>query len=425
MDALTMVEVLRAKRDGQRLSDEQIRFFIQGYTRGTVADEQAAALLMAIVFQGLTARELATWTRAMIDTGRRMDLKGIARPTVDKHSTGGVGDKISLVLCPLMAASGAAVPQVAGRSLGHTGGTIDKLESIPGWSPDLSPTQFVRQLTDVGAVMCAAGDDLVPADRLLYALRDVTATVESVPMIAASIMSKKIAEGTAALVLDVKFGTGAFMVDPDSARELAETMVELGRDNGVRTAALLTAMDTPLGHTAGNALEVTESVEVLAGGGPPDVIELTVALAEVMCDLAGLSADPAATLATGRAMDVWRRMVAAQGGDPDAALPAARHVETITAHRDGVLRSLDARQVGEAAWLLGAGRATKEDPVSAAAGVRWCSRPGDRVGTGQVLFELHTEDASLISPAIDALEGAAVIGELASGPAALVRERIV
>ncbi len=420
----TILDVIRTKRDGGALSDEQIRWFITGYTAHEVADEQAAALLMAIVWRGMTERELRTWTGAMIDSGIRMDLSGVPRPTVDKHSTGGVGDKISLPLCPLVAACGAAVPQLSGRGLGHTGGTLDKMESIPGWSATVAPDRYLDLLEDPGAVICAAGDDLAPADRRLYALRDVTATVESIPLIASSIMSKKIAEGTGALVLDVKFGSGAFMVERNRAAELAATMVELGEAAGVRTAALLTAMDTPLGNTAGNALEVQESLEVLSGGGPADVVELTVALAELMCELAGVDADPSAVLRSGAAMDTWRRMVRSQGGDPDAALPVAPHVETIAAEADGVLGRLDARHVGEAAWRLGAGRSRKEEAVSAVAGVRWHRRPGDRVSRGDVLVELHTGDPTRLPAAMDALEGAWEIGSEAPERVPLVSGRI-
>lgn len=424
MATVTVLDVLRTKRDGGELSDEQIRWFISGYTAGEVAHEQAAALLMAILFVGMTPRELATWTAAMIASGERLDLSGVGRPTVDKHSTGGVGDKISLPLAPLVAACGAAVPQLAGRGLGHTGGTLDKMESIPGWRARLTNDEFARQLEQVGAVICAAGDDLAPADRELYALRDVTATVESIPLIASSIMSKKIAEGTGALVLDVKTGSGAFMAQHDHAVELARTMVGIGEANGVRTAALVTDMHTPLGFTAGNALEVRESLDVLRGGGPADVVELTVRLAEVMLELAGVDGDPAAALRDGRAMDVWRRMVAAQGGDPDAPLAHASHIEQVVADRDGVVTRLDARRVGEAAWRLGAGRSRKEDPVSEGAGVLWTSRPGDRVRKGQTLFELHTDRPDTMVGALEALHGAVELGDEAPETAPLVLERI-
>jgi len=425
MATTTILDVIRTKRDGGALSEEQIRWFIDGYTDGTVAHEQASALLMAIVFVGMEPRELATWTAAMIASGERLDLSGIGRPTVDKHSTGGVGDKISLPLAPLVAACGAAVPQLAGRGLGHTGGTLDKMESISGWRARLTNAEFEGQLSTIGAVICAAGDSLAPADRELYALRDVTATVESIPLIASSIMSKKIAEGTAALVLDVKTGSGAFMADHDRARELARTMVGIGERNGVRTAALITDMDTPLGFTAGNALEVTESIEVLEGGGPSDVVELTVHLARIMLELAGVDrVDPADALADGRALDVWRRMVAAQGGDLSVPLARAPEVELVTAASSGIVQRLDARPIGEAAWLLGAGRSRKEDPVSDSAGVVWHARPGDSVTAGQTLFELHTDEPSRIPGALDALRDAITIGPEPLDPSPLVIERI-
>ena len=400
------VSVIAAKRDRQRMPDDQIDWVIDAYTRGAVADEQMSALAMAILLNGMAPAELARWTAAMIASGERLDLSGITRPTVDKHSTGGVGDKITLPLAPLVAACGAAVPQLSGRGLGHTGGTLDKLESIPGWRADVSNADFRRQLEDVGAVVCAAGDELAPADRKLYALRDVTATVESIPLIASSIMSKKIAEGSSALVLDVKVGTGAFMKTVDEARALAQAMVELGAAHGTRTSALLTDMSTPLGRTAGNALEVAEAVEVLAGGGPPDVVELTLALAHEMLAAAGLDGDPAAALQDGRAMDVWRAMISAQGGDPDVDLPVAREKHVLHADTDGVLTRLDALAVGVAAWRLGAGRARKEDSVSAGAGVVMLAKPGDRVRAGQPLLELHADDTERFVRAEQALAGA-------------------
>jgi len=405
------VEVIRTKRDGAALSDAQIDWVISAYTRGVVADEQMAALAMAVLLRGLSGTELARWTAAMIASGERLDLSGVTRPTADKHSTGGVGDKITLPLAPLVAACGAAVPQLSGRGLGHTGGTLDKLESIPGWRAAVSNADFVRQLNEVGAVVCAAGDQLAPADRKLYALRDVTGTVESIPLIASSIMSKKIAEGSASLVLDVKVGTGAFMKDLVSARELAATMVSLGTAHGVRTVALLTDMSTPLGRTAGNALEVAESLEVLAGGGPADVVALTLALAREMLAGAGLDhVDPAEALRDGRAMDVWRAMIAAQGGDPSAPLPVARERHVVPAPSAGVLTRLDALAVGVAAWRLGAGRARKEDVVSAGAGVVMHAKPGDPVRAGQPLLELHTDDQALFARALEALDGGFDIG---------------
>jgi thymidine phosphorylase len=401
------VSVICIKRDSGRIPDDQIDWVIDAYTRGRVADEQMSALAMAIVLNGMQPDELSRWTDAMIASGERLDLSAVLKPTTDKHSTGGVGDKITLPLAPLVAACGAAVPQVSGRGLGHTGGTLDKLESIPGWRANVPKAEFVAQLNDVGAVICAAGDGLAPADRKLYALRDVTGTVESIPLIASSIMSKKIAEGASSLVLDVKVGSGAFMKTPEQARELARTMVSLGTSAGIRTVALLTDMNTPLGLTTGNALEVGEAVEVLAGGGPADVIELTIVLAREMLAGVGLTdIDPAEALADGRAMDVWRRMIAAQGGDPDAARAVAAEKQIVTAPASGVLTRLDAHAVGIAAWRLGAGRTRKEDPVSATAGVVLLAKPGQRVLAGQPLMELHTDDASRFDRALGALEGA-------------------
>jgi len=379
---------------------------------------------MAILLRGMTPAEIARWTAAMIASGERLDLSAVSRPTVDKHSTGGVGDKITLPLTPLVAACGAAVPQLSGRGLGHTGGTLDKLESIPGWRATLSNDEFVRQLQGVGAVICAAGDGLAPADRKLYALRDVTGTVEAIPLIASSIMSKKIAEGTGALVLDVKVGTGAFMKDVAMARELAETMVELGNAHGVRTIALLTDMNTPLGLAVGNAVEVEESLAVLAGGGPADVLELTLALAREMLAAAGLDADPAKVLESGAAMDSWRAMIRAQGGDPDAPLPTARETEVLRADTDGVVAGIDALEIGLAAWRLGAGRARKEDPVSFGAGIMLKVRPGDTVRAGDPLLELRTDEAARIPAALAAAGGAIKLAPSAPTPAPLLIDRI-
>jgi thymidine phosphorylase len=450
-----VVDLIRVKRDGASLPDDAIDWLVDAYTRGAVADEQMAAYLMAVVWRGMAPGELARWCAAMVASGGRLDLSGIGRPTVDKHSTGGVGDKVSLVLVPLVAACGAAVPQLAGRGLGYSGGTLDKMEAIPGWRAGLSLELIRAVLREVGAVICAAGPGLAPADRKLYALRDVTGTVESIPLIASSIMSKKVAEGTSALVLDVKVGSGAFMSSVGAARELAAAMVGLGEAHGVRTEALLTAMDTPLGYSAGNAVEVAEAVDVLRGGGPADVVEVTVALARRMLALAGLGGqrrrddvspappeahvsgtpggqrqrddslpappeahvsgtlsaapDPAEVLASGAAYDVWRRMVAAQGGDPDAPLPVARHVDVVPAPASGYLRRLDARAVGVAAWRLGAGRAHKDAPVSARAGVVWHARPGERVTAGKPLLELHSDDPALFAHARRALATARAV----------------
>ncbi len=421
---MNAVDLIVAKRDDGELSDQQINWFIEGVTTGDIPAEQAAALLMAIVWRGMSARELATWTAAMINSGQRLDLSSLQRPTVDKHSTGGVGDKVSLVLCPLVAACGAAVPQLSGRGLGHTGGTLDKMEAIAGWRAALSDDEFLAQLQDVGAVIAAATADLAPADRVLYALRDVTGTVASIPLIASSIMSKKIAEGTSGLVLDVKFGSGAFLPDPAMGEELARTMVGLGHAHGVDTVALLTDMDQPLGLAAGNALEVSEAVEALAGGGPADLKEVTLALAQEMVALASLDADPAEVLASGQAMDAWQAMVAAQGGDPAAPLPTAKVVDHWTAPADGVINRIDALAVGVAAWRLGAGRARKEDDVSASAGVLLRRVHGDRVSAGEVIAELHTEDPSLLPTAHDALSSALTIADTAPEPRRLIADRV-
>jgi thymidine phosphorylase len=408
-DAVTLI---RAKRDGYRLSGDDIRWLFGAYAKGEVADEQMSALLMAIYFRGLDGAELRTWTAAMVASGDRLDLAPVSKPTVDKHSTGGVGDKVSLILAPLVAACGAAVPQLSGRGLGHTGGTLDKLESIRGFRTALSPAETISTLNAVGCVICAAGSGLAPADRRLYALRDVTGTVESIPLIASSIMSKKIAEGTSALVLDVKVGTGAFMTSRERARELARTMVALGEEHGVRTRAVLTRMDVPLGRAVGNAVEVGESVQALTGNGPPDLMAVTLALAAQMLELAGIEADPAAAIADGRAHETFRAMVRAQGGDPDAPLPRAAHVRpAVPAPADGWLTRLDALRVGTAAWRLGAGRARKEDAVSAAAGVICLAKPGDRVTRGQPLLELHADDEQRLGPALAALDGAVEVGE--------------
>jgi thymidine phosphorylase len=400
------VDLILAKRDGRRLADEDIRWLIAAYAQGEVPDEQVSALLMAVYFRGLDPAELRTWTAAMVDSGERLDLGAVPWPTVDKHSTGGVGDKVSLILAPLVASCGGAVPQLSGRGLGHTGGTLDKLESIPGWRASLPPAEMIDVLSRIGCVICAAGPGLAPADRKLYALRDVTGTVESIPLIASSIMSKKIAEGTSSLVLDVKVGSGAFMRDLDDARELATTMVALGGEHGVRTSALLTRMDIPLGRAVGNAVEVTESVATLRGAGPADLTEVTLALATEMLALAGVDADPAAALADGRALARYRDMIIAQGGDPDAPLPRAAHTRVVTAERDGWLHRLDARSVGVAAWRLGAGRARKEDPVDPAAGVVCLAKPGERVTRGQPVLELHASSEDKFAGAQAALAGA-------------------
>jgi len=413
VEAFSAAEVIAAKRDRHSLTDPQIDWVIDAYTRGAVADEQMSALLMAILLNGMESREISRWTDAMINSGERMSWSALSRPTVDKHSTGGVGDKITLPLAPLVAACGAAVPQLSGRGLGHTGGTLDKLESIPGWRASLSNAQMLKVLQDCGAVICAAGAGLAPADKKLYALRDVTATVEAIPLIASSIMSKKIAEGTSALVLDVKTGAGAFMSDPQKAKELAHVMVGLGKRAGVKTIALVTAMDIPLGLTAGNALEVRESVEVLAGGGPADIVELTVLLAREMLETVGITnVDPADMLKNGKAMDVWRQMISAQGGDPDAKLPTAKENLVVTAQSSGTVLSMDAMKVGLAAWRLGAGRSRQGEAVQAGAGIEIHAKPGDVVVAGAPLYTLHTDTPAAFARAQESLTNSVTIGDL-------------
>jgi thymidine phosphorylase len=402
------VEIISAKRDNGELTDPQIDWIVDAYTRGVVADEQMSSLLMAILLNGMNMREISRWTDAMINSGERMNWSALSRKTADKHSTGGVGDKITLPLAPLVAACGGAVPQLSGRGLGHTGGTLDKLESIPGWRASLSNEEMLKVLQDCGAVICAAGAGLAPADKKLYALRDVTGTVPAIPLIASSIMSKKIAEGTSALILDVKTGSGAFMSDPLKARELAQTMVELGKRAGVNTRALITAMDVPLGLTAGNALEVRESVEVLAGGGPADIVELTLVMAREMLDAAGIKAtmDPADALKNGAAMDVWRQMISAQGGDPDAKLPVAREQHVVTAESSGEIIEMNAMAVGISAWRLGAGRSRQGEAVQAGAGIEIHAKPGEQIKAGDPLFTLHTDESPRFERALEVLKGA-------------------
>ena len=408
IEPFAAVEIISAKRDNVELSDPQIDWIVDAYTRGVVADEQMSSLLMAILLNGMNMREISRWTDAMINSGERMNWSALSRKTADKHSTGGVGDKITLPLAPLVAACGGAVPQLSGRGLGHTGGTLDKLESIPGWRASLTNDEMLKVLQDCGAVICAAGAGLAPADKKLYALRDVTGTVPAIPLIASSIMSKKIAEGTSALILDVKTGSGAFMSDPLKARELAQTMVELGTRAGVNTRALITAMDVPLGLTAGNALEVRESVEVLAGGGPADIVELTLVMAREMLDAAGIKAtmDPADALKNGAAMDVWRQMISAQGGDPDAKLPVAREQHVVTAESSGEIIEMNAMAVGISSWRLGAGRSRQGEAVQAGAGIEIHAKPGEQIKAGDPLFTLHTDESPRFERALDALKGA-------------------
>jgi thymidine phosphorylase len=419
------VDLIISKRENQELSKEAIDWLIENYTAGVVADEQMSAMAMAILLNGMNGREIKDLTLAMIASGERLNFESLGVPTTDKHSTGGVGDKITLPLAPLVAVFGVAVPQLSGRGLGHTGGTLDKLESIPGWRANLSNEEMTKQLAEVGAVICAAGSGLAPADKKLYALRDVTGTVEAIPLIASSIMSKKIAEGTGSLVLDVKVGSGAFMKDFARARQLAEVLVQLGRDAGVNTSALLTDMSTPLGLKVGNALEVEESVDVLAGGGPSDVIEITVALATEMLNLAGVrDVDVASALKDGRAMDKWRAMISAQGGDPDAKLPVAKETQTVVAESDGVITELDALAVGLASWRLGAGRARKEDPVQFGAGVTLHAQLGDTVKKGAPLYTLHTDEPARFARADETIAKAYKIEAQAQVTRKLILDRI-
>ncbi|MER0000771.1 thymidine phosphorylase [Corynebacterium sp. KPL4015] len=399
------VDVIRTKRDKGVFSPEEIDWVIDAYTRGVVGDEQMTALNMAIFLNGMNREEISQWTKAMIASGETMSFESLSKKTADKHSTGGVGDKITLQLAPLVAAFGVAVPQLSGRGLGHTGGTLDKLEAIPGWQADISNERLMEILEDPGCIICAAGSGLAPADKKIYALRDITSTVEAIPLIASSIMSKKIAEGTSSLVLDVKVGSGAFMKDETLARELAQTMVDLGNDAGTATTALLTDMSTPLGRKVGNALEVEESVEVLAGGGPSDVVELTLALAREMLEAAGVhDADVEKALKDGRAMDKWKQMIKAQGGDPDVKLPVATHTHDVIVESDGYLTELDALSVGVSSWRLGAGRARKEDPVQATAGIELHAVKGEKVSKGQKLFTLHTETPERFERSLETLQ---------------------
>jgi thymidine phosphorylase len=421
--------VIRTKRDGGVLSDAAIDWVIDGYTHGRVADEQMSALLMAIFLRGMTGAEIARWTAAMVASGERLDFRDLRRDgkplaLVDKHSTGGVGDKITIPLVPVVMACGGAVPQAAGRGLGHTGGTLDKLESIPGFTAEISKAQIRQQLCDIGAAIFAAGE-LAPADRKIYALRDVTGTTESLPLIASSVMSKKIAEGTRALVLDSKVGSGAFLKTEAESRQLARTMVELGTEAGLVTRALLTDMETPLGRTVGNAIEVEESMEVLAGGGPADVVELTLALAAEMLDAAGLDGfDPSETLKDGSAMDRFRELVAAQGGDVSRPLPIGAYSETISAPRDGTMGLIDAMAVGLTVWRLGAGRSVPGERVQSGAGLRIHRRPGEAVAAGEAVFTLYTDTPERFEVAMAEMDGSWSVGDTAPELRPLIIDRI-
>ena len=410
IEPFAAVDLIATKREFGELSTAEINWIIDAYVRGVVADEQMAAMAMAILLNGMQMREIVDWTQAMINSGERLDFSALSASTVDKHSTGGVGDMITLPLAPLVASFGAAVPQLSGRGLGHTGGTLDKLESIPNWQANLTNAQMLQVLKDVGAVICAAGAGLAPADKKLYALRDVTGTIPAIPLIASSIMSKKIAEGTSALVLDVKVGAGAFMKTLEQATLLATTMVEIGNAAGVKTRALLTNMNNPLGRAAGNALEVQQAIEVLNGGGPKDVVDLTVELATQMLDLVGISnVDVAANLNNGKAAAKWEAMIKAQGGDLSQPLATARHTQQLMAESTGVVTEFDALAVGIAAWRLGAGRSRKEDAVQAAAGVTWNFELGQQVNAGDPIITLHSDDESRFELALAALKDAVKI----------------
>ena len=417
-------DLIYAKRDGGVLTEAQIRWFINAFTKNEIPDEQAGSFLMAVFFQGLNKEELSVWTDAMIKSGEILDLSSVGKPTVDKHSTGGVGDKISLPLCPLVASFGAAVPQLSGRGLGTFGGTLDKMESVSGFNITLSNEKMIQQLKDVGVFITAAGAGLAPADRKMYSFRDVIGTVECIPLIASSIMSKKIAEGTQSLVLDVKAGRGAFMKDFSKAKQLAETMVEIGNKAGVKTVALITQMDTPLGNAVGNALEVSESIDVLNGKGPQDVIEITLALAKEMLQLAGINKDPATGLKDGSALQVWKKMIIAQGGNPDIEIPVAKQKENVVATQSGYITDLDAYAIGLSAWRLGAGRAKKEDAVSKTAGIICLAKEGDYVEKDQPVLELHIDDSSRLPLAKEALKNAFTIGAEPKEKRKIILERI-
>lgn len=423
--SFSAVELIIKKRERETLSTDEINWLVENYTSGVVADEQMSAMAMAILLNGMERQEILDLTMAMIASGERLDFSGLSAPTADKHSTGGVGDKITLPLAPLVASYGVAVPQLSGRGLGHTGGTLDKMEAIAGWQASLSNTELYSQLAEVGAVVCAAGAGLAPADRKLYSLRDVTGTVEAIPLIASSIMSKKIAEGTSALVLDVKVGSGAFMKTLDRAGELAKTLVQIGQDAGVKTSALLTDMSTPLGKKIGNALEVEESLEVLSGGGPGDVVEITVELAKEMLAQCGITdVDPNENLQNGKALEKWRQMISAQGGDPDAELPKAKEWHTIRASESGFIRRLDALAVGVASWRLGAGRERKEDDVQFGAGIELHHQIGEQVSAGDALMTLYTDTPEKFERAISLAESAVEFGDAAPAAREIILGRV-
>ena len=390
------LEVIGRKRDGHEHSPEEIQFVLSGYVRGEIADYQMAAWLMAVCTRGMTAAETLALTEAMVASGEILDLSAIPGIKVDKHSTGGVGDKVTLIAAPLAAACGVKVPKLSGRALAHTGGTLDKLESVPGLTVDLDPDRFIKQVREVGIAVASQSPRMVPADKLMYALRDVTATVPSIPLIASSVMSKKIAAGADAIVLDVKFGRGAFMPDVASAEQLAAEMVELGEGAGRRTVALVTAMDNPLGRTVGNALEVQEALDALAGVGDEELLEVCLRVTREMCDVAGVSADAEKVLRSGAGRQTFERMLAAQGGHLERGLPVAPVQVAVKAESDGHVEAIDALEVGLAAIELGAGRIRKEDKVDPAAGFVIVAHVGDRVAVGDPLVTVHAGSQELV-----------------------------
>lgn len=430
-------DIIRKKRDGGELSQAEIEFMIQGYTRDEIPDYQMSAWAMAVFLQGMNARETADLTMAMVRSGDQVDLSGIAGIKVDKHSTGGVGDTTTLVLAPLVAAAGAPVAKMSGRGLGHTGGTLDKFEAIPGFRVELSKEEFIDNVNRVGAAVVGQTGNLAPADKKLYALRDVTATVDCIPLIASSIMSKKIAAGADAIVLDVKTGSGAFMKSLEDSFALARAMVDIGREVGRKTVAVITDMDQPLGQAIGNALEVKEAIATLQGGGPADLRELCLTLGSHMVTLAGKAASPAEArakleelLQNGQALGKFKEMVAAQGGDPRVInqpelLPQARQIIPLNADRDGYVARIEAEELGVAATMLGAGRETKESIVDLAVGLVVNKKVGDRVKAGEPLVWLHVNEDRRLAEVMTRVKSAFTISDESPAPATLIYGEVI
>ena len=417
--------IIESKRDGKTLSEEQIKWIIQAYMHGEVSEEQMAALLMAIYLKGMNLEETVNWTLALIDSGETLNWGEHKHLTTDKHSTGGVGDKVTLVLTPLVASLGALVPQISGRGLGHTGGTLDKLESIKGFRSALTSEELHAGLAKAGCFIASATESIAPADKRLYALRDVTATVSSIPLIAASIMSKKIAEGTSALVLDVKVGTGAFMKNVTDARELASRMVHIGESMGVKTVALLTDMSQPLGFCAGNFLEVIESIAILKGEGPTVLRDFIVRQGEVMLKLVHLDgSNVQSNLENGKAYDTFTKMVKHQKGDLGSTVHETSLTHTIRSEFDGYVDTIDAYKVGLCAWHAGAGRTKQEDAVDPAAGVTWFHQTGDYVKKGDAIFQIHSNDINKQNNAASVLSGAITFSEYAKDRSDLILETV-